>query len=293
MMTLNRPMTALAALLTLFGLTLAGCAFDPNTLPNDADLALALDASAVNQEADIVNDSATTVLGAPGPAYTGWARTEWSVATNRREVLDSDRAAGTATVRHTRSIAGTLKVASNWAAFVGGTNLGTKAFTMEKTRLLTAEKTGRTWKVTGASYAVATSPDPGLNLVEVKIYDASSGGNLVQTIDASAMTNVMKLGELRTLPNAATVRVEAKVSRALATTVPLVYLHHAGRRAILYDDGASGDSVAGDLVYTGVFLVGRAEYKQVHVDVIDQVSINDPSAANYRSVVWNLVFKGR
>jgi hypothetical protein len=294
MKSMKRPARALAGITAVLGLALSSCAFDPNTLGNDAELALALDADAANQEADIVNDSTTTVLGAPGPSYTGWARTEWRVATNRREVLSSEPASGLATVRHTRSIAGVLKIASNWSAFVGGSNLATKTFAMDKVRYLSAEKSGRTWKVTGLSYAVASSANAGVGISEVKVYDAASGGNLVQTIDAAAMATVMKKGEIKTLPDATTVRVEVKVTRASSSTVPLVYLHHAGRRAILFDDGTNGDSVAGDLTYVGTFWVGRSEYKQAHIDVIDQATINDLAATNnYSSVVWNLVFKGR
>ncbi len=275
------------------GIFLTGsCAFDPNTLSTDASLQEAIDDSAALKETDIKDDSSTTVSGAPSPSFTGWARTGWDIASTTKEVLSSEPAQGLATIKITRSITGTLKIASNWTQFTSTTLIGTKSFSMTKTRYATFEKKQNKWRLTSASYAVASSASPTVNITKVVIYNGSNSTTPVQTITADMMTNLNTLSSMLTLPNLQVLKAEVTVKADTGVT-PLVYIHHAGRRGIMYDDATTGDATSGDKVYTAFFYVGAAEFKHLHFDVIDQATLNNPTDTAYNSVVWNVLFKAQ
>ncbi|MBL8993647.1 MAG: hypothetical protein JNM63_09920, partial [Spirochaetia bacterium] len=146
------------------------------------------------------------------------------------------------------------------------------------------------WSLTKASYAIASSTSPTVNITKVVIYNGSNSSTVVQTITADMMTNLNTLSSMLTLPNFTTLRAEVTVSANSGVT-PLVYLHHAERRNIMYDDATTGDTTSGDKVYTTYFYVGGATFKHIHFDVIDQATINNPTDSSYNSVVWNVIFK--
>lgn len=283
-----KSLSLVLALLTAF--FLGSCAFDPNTLSSDKDLQAAIDDSDALKETDIKDATSTTVSGAPSPTYTGWARSSWEIASTTKDVVSSDPGSGLATIKITRNITGSLKIATNWTNFTTGTLLGTKSFSMTKTRYATFEKSRGKWSLTQASYAVASSASPTLNITKVVIYASSNSTTPIQTITADTMTNLNKLSTMLTLPNFTTLRAEVTVSANSGVT-PLVYLHHAERRTIMYDDGTTGDTTSGDKVYSTYFYVGGATFKHIHFDAIDQATINNPSDTSYNSVVWNVIFK--
>ncbi|MBL8992727.1 MAG: hypothetical protein JNM63_05260, partial [Spirochaetia bacterium] len=141
-----KSLSLILALLTAF--FLGSCAFDPNTLSSDATLQAAIDDSDALKETDIKDATSTTVSGAPSPNYTGWARSAWDIASTTKDVVSSDPGTGLATIKITRNITGTLKIATNWTNFVSGTLLGTKTFSMTKTRYATFEKKQNKWSLT-------------------------------------------------------------------------------------------------------------------------------------------------
>ncbi len=283
--------SVIAALLISAAFFVSSCAFDKNTLNSDEELFAVIKADTANNEDDI-QDSTSTVASAPSPNHTGWARTAWDVASTTRENTDADAGAGIATMKVTKSITGTLKLATNWSAFQAGTLVGTKSFAMDKVRYFTAEKKLRVWRVTKVSYAIAASANPTVGIEKVTIYSSSNGTTVLQTIDSATMSKLFDRESLLDLPRNSYLRVEVKVTRTSTSVTPLAYIHHHGRRMVLYDDGTNGDTTSGDLTYSGVFYAGDRAIKHVHADVIDKAALDDTASTNnYSSVIWSAVFK--
>lgn len=271
---------------------LGSCAFDPNTLSTDPELQSLIDNSAALQETDIADSTTTSVNGAPSPTYTGWARTSWSIDTNTLTVVNHDAGAGTATIKITRTIKGVLKVSSNWSQFQAGGTLATKPFTMEKIRFANFEKKAGKWRLTGLSFATATSPSATVGITSVSVFNSTNGTTPLVTVDATKMTNIFTLDTLPALASSQLVKVTATVTANSGVT-PLVYLHHGEKRILMHDDGVNGgDSVSGDKTYSCYAYAGSAAFKHFHIDTIDQATIDlTGNTNNYSSAIWNGVFK--
>lgn len=270
------------------------CAFDPNTLGTDPELQAIIDNSTALAEDDMQESSATTVAGAPSPVNTGWARTSWSISSFTNVVLSSEAGSGAAVLRIDRTITGNLRIASNWNTFLSSGILANKPFTMSKSRQASFEKKAGKWKLTGLSFATAASPSSTVGLGSVSIYGSSNAATALVTVTGTTMTNLYHVDNLPSIASSQWVKVTATVTATSGVT-PLVYLHHGNTRRIMHDDGVSGgDSVSGDLIYTGYTYVGTATMKHFHVDVLDAATLNNTSVTNnYSSTVWHFVLKAQ
>lgn len=251
------------------------------------------DDSKQGESGDTSSRSDYSVRGPESVNKQNWYRKlEWPDTARNVELVSLDTEKGLAEVRVEYSLPGRLRIASSWWNLWQGTYLGEKSFTHYNYRGAKFFRREGSWYLSevtplkSSPYAAGTTP--ALNIIQVSVYNNTSGSLLFRFSDPSAYYTRESLPRLA---SGSTVRVEVETS-SMAGSTNICYIHHWLYRDLANDDGTGGDTTAGDKIYTRIYTIGyNTGVHNVFFDVVDKRTLDLPSVlTNYRSMVWAIPY---
>lgn len=160
------------------------------------------------------------------------------------------------------------------------------------------------WRLVAVSPSEFTMINPSRQTVSISKVELTGAATHVTITDPSALLSLHPVADPFPLfREGETVKVEAAVSNTGQGYVPptFVFLHvpigyhvfpgpRERRRLLMRDDGTHGDAVAGDGVYTAVWLVQDVGRHHLAVDVIDSRTLQNETDDDYNSTTWGVPY---
>jgi hypothetical protein len=160
------------------------------------------------------------------------------------------------------------------------------------------------WRLVAVSSSEFTMIDPSRQTVSISKVELTGATTHVTITDPSALLSLHPAADPFPLfREGETVKVEAAVSNTDQSYAPptFVFLHvpigdrvfpgpRERRRLLMRDDGTHGDTVAGDGVYTAVWLVQDVGRHHLAVDVINSRTLQNETDDDYNSTAWGVPY---
>lgn len=170
-------------------------------------------------------------------------------------------------------------------------NAWDKPFFDTVTRYAVFHKRPEGWRLAAISPVEIALTERTKQTVEIKWIRVSSGDAIIWEADSpNTLFDVPE--EIPILTSGTLVKVEADVYNSKTDLEPatFVYLHRPGGRDLMYDNGLSGDSVAGDGIFTMIYMIGPDPGKHfAAVDVIDSETFLNKDT-DYNSTAWGMPY---
>lgn len=286
--------------ISLFFLS-CGSSTNTSSMLNDSEDVVALKkeiddspffADALTEEVDGVSEDQGDVLSRPFPGTEGtilppvaWGRKIDELISRDVDIHIEDRVAN---VTVTSNVAGTLYVDNTHNRI---RDPWEKPFYDTATRHAVFHKRLNGWRLAAISPVEVALTDREKQTVEIKRIRVSTGDEIIWEAESpDMMFDVPE--EIPVLTADTLVKVEAWVSNSKTEFEPasFVYLHRPGGRDRMNDNGLFGDSVAGDGVYTRIYMIGHDLGKHfATVDVIDsETFLNEDT--DYNSTAWGMPY---